>query len=274
MALIKKEGNQIYKIYSPEMDISRSSLLSVSNDIAALTSKARIIYRYDNKLEDYDIVWIEYNDLNDSLDIWYEVPEDEITEYYLKRYIRKTMYWNDTLRIVNEIRYHESDLVLRRLPNGVTYEPLDNEITNSSAVSVTLTGDTYIDLDLSDLTVFGILPDDIDIVISSYLKFKFRNISLDDDITIKAGTYNIGHSGTVVIPADFVIARSTTIAPRPYEENYAYIVPEDGVVIPSGASIDITISKVKKTQGERRATHYMGYDSKNRMITSQFKNGV
>lgn len=274
MALIRKEGNQIYKIYSPEMDISRSSLLSLSNDIAALTSKARMIYRYDNKLEDYDIVHIEYNDLNDSLDIWYEVPEDSIGEFYLQKYVRKSVYWNDTLRIVTEIRYHESDIILNRLPNGVTYNPLTDEVTNSSALSITLPENSHIDLNLSDMTDYKVIPDDIDVVVSSYLKCKLRNVSLDNDITIEAGTYNIGKSSFFVIDNDITIVRSTIIAPIPFNINFVWFVGQGGEVIPAGATLDISLEKTKKTQGERKAIQTMGYDSKNRMIISKFRDGV
>lgn len=273
MALIKKDGNQIYKIYSPEMDISRSSLLSVSNDIAALTSTARIIYRYDNKLEDYDISWIDYNELNDAVDIWYKVPENEISEYYKDNYVRKTLYWNETLRLTEVIRYHEAAVILKRLPKDVTYDINTNLLSNNGITTASFdSGDSY-DLDLRDLKNFDILPDDIDVIISSLFKCKLRNVNLDDAITVPTGIYAMQDSGHIAISNDITIQPQETIPPIDYIESYRFKVPVGGLAIGAGQSLDISEYLEKKTQSERKATHYLGYDAKNRLITSEFRNG-
>lgn len=273
MALIKKTGNQIYKIYSPEMDISRSSLLSVSNDIAALTSQARLIYRYDNKLEDYDIVWVDYNDLNDAVEMWYKVPTADVGAYYLQPYIRKTLYWDNVLRLTEVIRYHESDTILKRMPIGVDFDATTNKLTNNGIMTASFNGGDSFDIELDVLYANSILPNNIDIIISSYLHCKFRNISLDKIITISAGTYTIADSGFIIVDTDVVIQPGETLFPIPYNEQYRFLVPTGGLAIPVGDTLDISSYLVKKTQSERKATHHLGYDSKNRMVTSEFRDG-
>ena len=273
MALIKKEGNQIYKIYSPEMDISRSSLLSVSNDIAALSSKARVIYRYDNKLEDYDIEWITYNEYGEAWDIWYRVPEDVQSVYYQQEFIRKTMYWDPVKRIVETIRYHETDVILQRLPQGVVYNVQDGTLTNTGSATVVLDGELSYDLD-PDVMLIQRLDTDIVVTISSYLKCKFKNSSLDDTITIPVGKIAIGDSGYITVTTPFDIVPGENTLPIDYIESHRFLVPFGGLGLIENEVFDVTPYIEKNTQSPRQATHTMAYDSKNRMITSRFRDGV
>lgn len=267
MALITKEGNQIRKIYSPQMDVSRSSLLSISNEIALFRSISRMVYRYDNKLEDYDIVLINYDALDQAVDIFYEIPDGHISEFFLRKYVRKSLRY-DTSRNITSVIYHEQDYILNNLPQGVEY--INGELINTTDSVITLAQNVNYDLN-PDVVDMEPLPEHINVVITSYLNLRLENIGMVGTIVIPAGTYNMGESGYITIP-ETTIPQGGTTSIIPYTQHDRYIAPQYGVPLEPNTPFIPHPSDIKGSgMSSRKAIQTMGYDVKNRIISSTYR---